>query len=155
MIEAINSTIANAQLMRGAVEQQTERAARPEPQEAVDFVQAPFISPVISIDTEYNTAVLLLRNSESGEVVDQIPSESALQSDNRTQAPETEIRSIQSSSEFVRLQQSTNSGSSSESVSTQQQSRETNAGANTLAALQSFEASQAPSQLGGNVSVEA
>lgn len=155
MIEAVNSSIANAQFLRGSIEQQEQRTEAPAPREPVDFVQAPFISPVVSIDTDYNTAVLLLRNSESGEVVDQIPSESSLETQNRTQATETEIRSIQSSSEFVRLQQTTNSGSTAESVSTQEQSGETNVSANTLTALQSFEASQTAPQVGGNVSVDA
>lgn len=49
---------------------------------------APYISPVVSIDVRFDTAVLLLRNAEDGEIVEQIPSESALEMQRRLQNQE-------------------------------------------------------------------
>lgn len=83
MIEAVNSTVANASVLRASAEQanssripQVAQAALPEA--GVELPQAPYISPYISVDLNYDKAVLLIRDSETGDVVQQFPTESRL-----------------------------------------------------------------------------
>ena len=82
MIEAVNSVLTNAQLLRGNAEQASAAAqpavATPEPSESISVPQAPFVSPYIAVDVNFDTAVLQIRDSETGDVVTQFPSESRL-----------------------------------------------------------------------------
>ena len=85
MIEAVNSTIANATTVRGVVEQinsaSVPAAANVVPLDTAsvpEAPQAPFISPYISVDLEFDKAVLQIRNSETGDVEQQFPTESRL-----------------------------------------------------------------------------
>lgn len=91
MIEAVNSTLLNASLLRGNAEQAgTARsfAANPDrvQEAAVSVPQAPFVSPFIALDVDHNTAVLQIRDSETGDVVTQFPSEQRLEAQSRRQA---------------------------------------------------------------------
>lgn len=84
MIEAVNSVVSNAPLVRGNAEQVSAArsyAASPEvaAQAVARIPQAPYISPYISLDVNYDKAVLLIRDSETGDVLRQFPSESRLQ----------------------------------------------------------------------------
>jgi hypothetical protein len=79
MIEAVNSVLSSAPLLRQSAEQQSaarSNIAAPESVQAV--VQAPYISPFVSVDVNFDTAVILLRDSETGDTVQQIPSEGRL-----------------------------------------------------------------------------
>jgi hypothetical protein len=84
MIEAVNSVVSNAPLVRIAADQVNVArsfAANPDRvQEAAgaNLPKAPYISPFISWDTDYGKAVLQIRDSQSGEVVTQFPSETRL-----------------------------------------------------------------------------
>ena len=84
MIEAVNSVVSNAPLVRIAADQVNVArsfAANPNRvQEAAgtDLPKAPYISPYISWSNDYGKAVLQIRDSESGEVVNQFPSETRL-----------------------------------------------------------------------------
>ncbi len=83
MIEAVNSTIANAQILRQGAEQLSASSvsvkAAPATVSAVaDAPKAPYISPYISIDAKSNKAVLQIRNSDTGEVEQQFPTKSRL-----------------------------------------------------------------------------
>lgn len=83
MIEAVNSVVANASLLRTQSEQGSEQ--RSEPVVSIEtsgneLPQAPFVSPYISVNTQYNTAVLQIRDSDTGDVVNQFPSEETLAS---------------------------------------------------------------------------
>ena len=84
MIEAVNSVVSNAPLVRIAADQVNVArsfAANPDRvQEAAgsDLPKAPYISPYISWSNDYGKAVLQIRDSESGEVVNQFPSETRL-----------------------------------------------------------------------------
>lgn len=86
MIEAVNSVIANASLARAAVAG-TDASARPEvSRQEIQVPQAPYISPYISVDNNYNEAVIQIRDSETGDVLTQFPSESRLQARAQEQA---------------------------------------------------------------------
>lgn len=112
MLEAVNSVLQTAQFVRGNNEQIStvdSYAANPERvQHATP--QAPYISPYIHVDVNYNKAVIQLRNGDTGDVEDQFPSEAALQaaarqasrraqesqsSRQQQAAPKTESRSAQ------------------------------------------------------------
>lgn len=79
MFEAVNSVLSNAPLMRGLVEQSS--VAKPvsfEVGTAPTAPSAPYISPYISIDLNFNKAVLQIRDSDTGDVLTQFPSEETL-----------------------------------------------------------------------------
>lgn len=87
MIEAVNSLVSNAAVLRASAEQvSTQRALAANParvqevaQPSADLPQVPYISPYISIDTNYNKAVLQIRDADTGDVVRQFPSEESLE----------------------------------------------------------------------------
>lgn len=95
MIEAVNSVIANASLLRANAEQsQADRlnsmASQPVQQVEVESAGgpiAPFVSPFIQMNNTYNKAVLQIRDSNTGDVVNQFPSETTL----RARAAQAEI----------------------------------------------------------------
>ena len=97
MIEAVNSVISNAPLLRGNTEQVS--SARVELPETVSAgPQAPFVSPFVSVDFNFDTAVLQIRDSDTGDVIRQFPSESALQARQRaTAASESTVIQAQES----------------------------------------------------------
>jgi hypothetical protein len=82
MIEAANSVLQTAPAVRAVAEQASSNlesiAANPERTQKV-VIQAPYVSPYISVDVNYNRAVLQLRDSETGDVKDQYPSRSRMQ----------------------------------------------------------------------------
>jgi hypothetical protein len=80
MIEAVNSVVSNAPLLRGNTEQSvSDVSSNPvRAQEAVSLPQAPYISPFIYVDVNLNKAVLQIRDSDTGDVLSQYPSETAL-----------------------------------------------------------------------------
>ncbi len=87
MIEAVNSVISNATYTKAVVEQQSvvqSYAANPDRVQVVP--QAPYISPYVHVDVNYDKAVLQLRDSATGDVVRQIPTESQLEAYKRAQA---------------------------------------------------------------------
>lgn len=93
MIEAVNSVVANASSLRSGVE--SVLAARPVAEVAppvtvgeivaAEIPKAPYISPYIVIDRNYNRAVLQIRDSDTGDVVQQFPTESRLAQLSRAQ----------------------------------------------------------------------
>ncbi len=86
MIEAVNSSVANAQVLRGNAGQSgasSAKAVSPPPapvavNEIREAPKAPYISPYISIDTKSNKAVLQIRDADTGEVEQQFPTKSRL-----------------------------------------------------------------------------
>ncbi|MGQ0527390.1 MAG: hypothetical protein ACT4OY_05085 [Alphaproteobacteria bacterium] len=82
MIEAVNSVVASVQVDRNAPAQTDAArayAANPERvQEAAPVVQAPYVSPYIHVDVNYDKAVLQIRNPDTGDVLKQFPSETVL-----------------------------------------------------------------------------
>ncbi|NCC22990.1 MAG: hypothetical protein EOM26_11110 [Alphaproteobacteria bacterium] len=75
----MNSVISNSPLLRGNTEQVTvARSYAANPDRVQEVPQAPYVSPYVHVDLQYNEAVLQLRNGESGDVETQIPSEKRL-----------------------------------------------------------------------------
>jgi hypothetical protein len=106
MFEAVNSVLSNAPLVRGAIEQSS--VAKP-----VSFdvgtgptaPSAPYISPYISIDLNFDKAVLQIRDSDTGDVLTQFPSEETLaarqrrlDSQQRAETPSSSLRNVSSNS---------------------------------------------------------
>lgn len=84
MFEAVNSVLSNAPLVRGAAEQQSSaRSLAANPAQVQVVAQAPYISPYIKVDIEYDKAVILIRDADTGDTVRQIPSEPALEAARR------------------------------------------------------------------------
>lgn len=87
MIEAVNSVLSNAPYTKAIVEQQSvvrSFAANPSRvQEA--SIQAPYLSLYIKMDTNFDKAILQIRDNENGDVLRQIPTESQLEAYRRAQ----------------------------------------------------------------------
>lgn len=91
MIEAVNAATASVALSQSTSSQtdvQVSASASPleEIGDAPQAPRAPFVSPFIAVDTEFDRAVLQIRNGDTGEVIRQFPSEGRLEN----QARETE-----------------------------------------------------------------
>lgn len=95
MIEAVNSVLANASLARVATGQGGQDRAEVSRSE-VQVPQAPYISPYISVDNSYNQAVIQIRDSDTGDVLNQFPSESRLR-ERAQQAAELEASIVEPS----------------------------------------------------------
>ncbi len=79
MIEAVNSVLSNASLIRGvAAQQSTEKSYAVNPEKVQEVAKAPYVSPYISVDQASNRAVLQIRDSDTGDVVRQFPTEGQL-----------------------------------------------------------------------------
>ena len=79
MIEAVNSVLSNTSATRVAAEQQsTVRSFAANPERTQEIARAPFISPFISIDRNSNRVLLQIRDSDTGDVVRQFPTEGQL-----------------------------------------------------------------------------
>ncbi len=106
MIEAVNSVLSNAVLARGSAEQQSvARSFAANPEKVQEVAQAPFVSPYISVNVNYNKAVLQIRDGDTGDVVRQFPSESQLEAYRKAQA------AAQNSEALAQVRESLNSGS--------------------------------------------
>ena len=87
MLEAVNSVLSNVQYTRAAAEQQSvvnSYAANPERVQQAS-TQAPYLSLYIKVDTNFDKAILQIRDNESGDVLRQIPTESQLEAYRRAQ----------------------------------------------------------------------
>lgn len=87
MIEAVNSVLSNAPIARAVADQQsvaTSFAANPDRVQVA--AQAPFISPYIHVDVNFNKAVLQIRDSDTGDVVRTIPTEGQMEAYRRAQS---------------------------------------------------------------------
>jgi hypothetical protein len=95
MIEAVNSVLANAPLLRGNAEQNS--SVRAVQVEAVNRIpQAPYVSPYIYVDNNFNKAVLQIRDSDTGDVLRQFPTEQRLETIRQQQFQETRQQRVQS-----------------------------------------------------------
>lgn len=97
MLEAVNSVLSNASLLRGQSEQQSSSRALAANPESVQVVpQAPFISPYIHIDVNYRTAVLALRDRDTGDFLTTIPSDATLQAQAQDRARRAQVEAVSS-----------------------------------------------------------
>lgn len=107
MIEAVNSVVANAPLLRGSSEPtNAARSNTGRVQEvtsaAASMPQAPFISPFIFMDVNFDQAVLQIRDPQTGDVVEQIPSRSRLELQQRSQTSAGDVQNAQNTETGVR-----------------------------------------------------
>jgi folylpolyglutamate synthase/dihydropteroate synthase len=80
MIEAVNSVVANASVLRGQAEAvSTVRSLTANPERVQEIAQAPYVSPFIYVDVAHNKAVLQIRDSDTGDVLKQFPSDTTLE----------------------------------------------------------------------------
>jgi hypothetical protein len=101
MIEAIKSTVANSTLLRGSVEQSsTLNSFAANPDKIQQVSQAPYVSPTVRIDVNSKIAILEFRESLTGEVLAQIPSEQALRT--------YKLREAKEDAQLAQLSQRTN-----------------------------------------------
>ena len=112
MLEAVNSVISNAPFLRPTAEQAS--SARIVLDEvSASAPQAPYVSPYIQVNNDYNTAVLQIRDSDTGDVLTQFPSEQTLATRQRQAEAQRQIE------EPVNQQQVDGSGQSSEQGASQ------------------------------------
>lgn len=79
MLEAVSSVLQTAPLSRGPAEQGSNaRSFAANPEKIQEIPKAPFVSPFIYVDVNYDKAVLQIRDSETGDVITQFPSENRL-----------------------------------------------------------------------------
>lgn len=99
MLEAVNSVLQSAPLVRAQAEQVSTAdsfAANPDRVQKAP-PKAPYISPYIHFDVNFDEAVLQIRDSSTGDVLRQFPSEPILQNRQR-QAARAEAASQESAS---------------------------------------------------------
>ena len=85
MIEAVTTLQQTAPVVRVAAEQASTAeafAANPDRVQKAP-IRAPYISPVVYVDVNFDRAVLQIRDSETGDVVNQFPSEGRLEAQSR------------------------------------------------------------------------
>ena len=80
MIESVNSVLSNAPAVRNVVEQQSSaRSVAANPQKVQEAAtNTPYVSPYISLDRSSNRAVLQIRDSDTGDVLQQYPTKTQL-----------------------------------------------------------------------------
>ena len=137
MLEAVTSVLQTSQFVRPSAEQTStvdSFAANPERVQRA-APQAPYISPYIAVDVNYDKAVLQIRNSETGDVEGQFPTQAQLEAQARSAArrqveaqqqnaasaaPQTQAQSAQSP-QAERPQAPPTGGSGSQGPTPQQQ----------------------------------
>ncbi len=83
MVDAVSAVVSSTPVLRQPAEEATSQnsAVVAEVRDVGSVAaspQAPFISPFIAIDDSSNQAVILIRDSDTGDVVRQFPSEGSL-----------------------------------------------------------------------------
>lgn len=166
MLEAVNSVLQTAPLARGSAEQNSNaRSFAANPEKIQEAPRAPYISPFIYVDVNYDKAVLQIRDSETGDVITQFPSESrlraALAQEAQSEAPRVDTSSFPAPSSVDRSfepapQQQTASAPEPQQQAASQPAPQAAAGnavtAQQIAAFKSAAASSSAGN-GGNVSL--
>lgn len=80
MIEAVNSALANGVAAKGAQESVSPaRSYAANPGKVQEVAIAPYISPKVRMDVDFDKAVLEFRSAETGDIIGQTPSKQQLQ----------------------------------------------------------------------------
>jgi len=124
MIEAVNSTVANATAVRGVMGQVdsasissvTTVLPASGSDAAPGLPQAPFVSPYVSVDLNFDKPVLQIRDSFTGDVKQQFPTECRLAQIASTQAQVSGAVQTKSSVQYVTTTPTTPSSASAGSV---------------------------------------
>ncbi len=164
MIEAVNSAVSNAQLSSAIAAQASTAnslAARQADIESVSRAPvAPYLSLNVSMDTQYDTAVFQVRDSDTGDVLTQFPTEPTLQQ-RQAQAAQRQIQSQdaapspvvneRSSAEITRSSGGTSETVVQASIIAQSSSAPADVGTSAGAAQVAIAALSAGAQSGSNV----
>ena len=88
MIEAVNSVLANAPLIKSSAvkDSQVQEAARSIVESVSSQPKAPYVSPYISMDVNLNKAVIQIRDAETGDVVETLSSPKNADQQRRSEA---------------------------------------------------------------------
>lgn len=79
MIEAVKSTIAASAALKSGLEQSSPaRAFAADPGMTASTPAAPYVSPTVRVDVNTKVAILEFKESDTGEVIMQVPSERQL-----------------------------------------------------------------------------
>lgn len=78
MFEAVNSVVSNTPATKAIVEQLSAAQSASDVVRVAEAPQAPYVSPYIYVNNSYNKAVLQIRDSNTGDVLKQFPSEKTL-----------------------------------------------------------------------------
>lgn len=80
MIEAVNSVISNAQALKiSSAQVDSARTTQVVTESVSEAPQAPYISPFIAVPDGQSKAVIQIRDSDTGDVLKQYPSEARLE----------------------------------------------------------------------------
>lgn len=85
-VEAVNSVLQAAPVIRGNAEQNSTADSSGNPERVQKVAEAPYVSPYFTVDVQTNTFVTQIRDSSTGKVIEQIPSQRNIQA--RAQAEE-------------------------------------------------------------------
>jgi len=100
MIEAVNSVLSNAPLVRNNTEQvSASRSIAANPEQTQQVARAPYVSPYIFVDVNLDKAVLQIRDSDTGDVVRTIPSQTQIEAYRKAQVAQRQAQSPQQSQE--------------------------------------------------------
>lgn len=79
MIEAVNSVLSNGAASKNvAAQTSTAKSLSANPDKVQEAARAPYVSPYISVDRRTNQTVLQIRDSDTGDVVRQYPTQGQL-----------------------------------------------------------------------------
>lgn len=84
-VEAVNSVIQAAPVLRASAEQTSTAASSGNPGQLQKVAEAPYISPYLTVDVVTQATVLQIRDSSTGKVLQQIPSQAGLDAKRFTQ----------------------------------------------------------------------
>lgn len=121
MLEAVNSVISNAPLLRLNADQTSSAASIDSDISVATAPEAPYVSPYVYVDNNYNKAVIQIRDSDTGDVLNQFPSTETLasraraaQAAERREEVQRELTAVQP--EGGRTAEGASSSSSSSSI---------------------------------------
>jgi uncharacterized FlaG/YvyC family protein len=77
-VEAVNSVIQAAPVLRASAEQTSTASTSGNPGQIQKVAEAPYVSPYLTVDVATQATVLEIRDSSTGKVLQQIPSQSSL-----------------------------------------------------------------------------
>ena len=111
MIEAVKSTLAAASSVQKSAEQASNaRSFAANPEKKQEVAEIPYVSPSVRVDNNAKIAILEFKDSLSGDVLVQIPSEAQLEAYKRRQAKEAAQVEAEISGANKKIQQAEDSG---------------------------------------------
>ena len=123
MIEAVNSTLAQASVAKAPIESGSTLASfASDANQVKEVAEAPYVSPTVRVDAGTKIAILEFRESTSGDVLLQVPSEQQIRA--------YQANKVRKDAEIEAQIQSKSSGGEEVEVSEAQIEREVQAAAN-------------------------